>query len=389
LTDLRVLALHLTAPWSSEAKVLASLLDRLEPGVEVKLVTNARAGPAEPSSFERLDPARVSRCPLRVGLPLDPQAPRSLVARAAARAAHLALRRRVLEVARRYRPDVVYTSQQRFDCGVGELVARALAVPHVVHLHYTVVPGLGEHVLRRLVTCDLVLAVSEFVAGQARRHGVHPARLVVLPNALAVDDGAPAGAAPPRAAGRPFTFGLLGRMAPGKGFQDALLAFARVRAAVPAVDLLLVGDGPERPALETLARGAGIAGAVCHVGWQHDVRPWLDATDVLVFPSRDEPFGLAVLEAAAAARPTVAYDEGGVRETVVSGETGLLVPAGDVAALAAAMRWLHDHPRERAAMGRAARARVATRFDPAAAARVFCESLRRVCGCGARRGIVA
>ena len=93
------------------------------------------------------------------------------------------------------------------------------------------------------------------------------------------------------------------------------------------------------------------------------------ALDLLVHTARAEPLGLVLVEAMAMERPVVAYGDGGVPEVVVDGETGLLVPPGDVAALAqAVVRLVRDRP-QREALGRAGRERVLARFTAEAMAR--------------------
>ncbi len=91
----------------------------------------------------------------------------------------------------------------------------------------------------------------------------------------------------------------------------------------------------------------------------------LAAADVVVLPSRHEGLGVAALEAMAAERPVVASRVGGLAEVVVEGETGVLVPPGDVPRLAAALARLAADPGERVALGRAGRARVLARFTAA------------------------
>ena len=110
------------------------------------------------------------------------------------------------------------------------------------------------------------------------------------------------------------------------------------------------------------------------VGWSDEPRRHLEALEVFVLPSRFEGFPLAVVEAMLAELPVVASDVGAVREAVLDGRTGLLVPRDDPEALAAAVRELLADPARRRAMGAAGRTLALERYTAAAMARRF-ESL--------------
>jgi glycogen synthase len=123
-----------------------------------------------------------------------------------------------------------------------------------------------------------------------------------------------------------------GRHVPQKGFDTLLKAFAQVRAAQPAAQLLLGGDGPERPALERLAGdGVTFLGRLDRPA----VKRLLGHARVVAVPSRVEPFGMVALEALAAGRVLVYSDVGGLTEA--TGGAGVAVPAEDIEAWAAAL----------------------------------------------------
>ncbi len=140
-------------------------------------------------------------------------------------------------------------------------------------------------------------------------------------------------------------------------------AAALIARDFPAARFLLVGTGPTRAGFEArLAADPGLAARFVILGSRRDIPALLGALDIFVLSSREEGFPNAVLEAMAAAKPVVAAAVGGVPEAVRDGATGLLVPPGDAAALAAAVSRLAADPGLARAMGAAGRAAVEREF---------------------------
>jgi glycosyltransferase involved in cell wall biosynthesis len=164
----------------------------------------------------------------------------------------------------------------------------------------------------------------------------------------------------------PVIVGTAARLSVEKGLDDLIGAFAIVHREVgAAVRLRIAGDGPERARLERLASDAGIGAEVEILGWlPHDDLPaFLQGLDVFVLPSVYEGFGVAAVEASATGLPVVASNVYGIPDVVRHGETGLLTPARDPEALAAAIRRLVDSAELRASLGSAGRSYVAARYD--------------------------
>jgi glycosyltransferase involved in cell wall biosynthesis len=147
--------------------------------------------------------------------------------------------------------------------------------------------------------------------------------------------------------------GSLGRLERQKGF-DVLL---RAMAEVPEARLVIVGDGDERAALESLAERLDLGSRVRFEGWHEEPRRWLTTFDVFALPSRLEGFPLSIVEAMLAKLPVVATPVGSVAEAVRDGETGLLVSPEDPVALARALRELVGDEARRSAMGTLGRER--------------------------------
>lgn len=161
-----------------------------------------------------------------------------------------------------------------------------------------------------------------------------------------------------------FVVGTVGRLDPVKNLQLLLQAQARLRGAPANACVVIVGDGPERAALEGQAADLGIGDSVVFTGYRQDVRNLMSAFDVYVNCSTYEGVSLTILEAMASALPVVATPAGGNPEVVIEGETGLLAP-GCARSLADAIATLALDPRRRRVMGDAGRWRVKRHFSMA------------------------
>jgi glycosyltransferase involved in cell wall biosynthesis len=182
-------------------------------------------------------------------------------------------------------------------------------------------------------------------------------RLELLPNPLPVGLGHPS--AQPDAPRRPELLALA-RLVPQKGLDLLLRAFARLRdPSLAEWRVVLVGDGPEREALRTLAEREGVSERVAFEGFRSDPSPYLARASVFVLPSRFEGMPNALLEAMAAGLPVVVSDASpGPLEMVQHGVHGLVVSSENVEALAAALGRLMGDAGLREHLGQAARERL-------------------------------
>ncbi len=153
---------------------------------------------------------------------------------------------------------------------------------------------------------------------------------------------------------------------PGKGLETLIDAFPRVLVRHPTAQLAIVGDGPDLQALRAQTELRGVADAVHFLGSSTEPQAVLRGLDVFVHPSWAEAFPYVILEAMSLSRAIVASDIGGVGEAVVDGESGLLVPPRDDAALARAIVEMLDDPGRRAQIGATALARVGRQFTTSA-----------------------
>ena len=130
-----------------------------------------------------------------------------------------------------------------------------------------------------------------------------------------------------------------------KRVDDVVKIFAEVRKVMPA-KLLMVGDGPERPATEELARELDVIDDIRFVGKQEQMEEILAVSDLFLLPSEYESFGLAALEAMAARVVVISTNAGGLPEIVIQGKTGFMANVGDVAAMSLdAINILKDNDR--------------------------------------------
>jgi glycosyltransferase involved in cell wall biosynthesis len=155
-----------------------------------------------------------------------------------------------------------------------------------------------------------------------------------------------------------FLVAALGRLAPIKDHETLVRAVAATDA-----HLLLCGDGPLAPKLQSLAEELGAGDRVHFHGWTDDAAEVLAQVDAVALTSRNEGTPLALIEAHAAGLPIVATDVGGVGDIVVPGETGFLVPTADPGAVAQALCRLAEDADLRVRYGAAGRARMADRYS--------------------------
>jgi len=235
----------------------------------------------------------------------------------------------------RQRPDLVQTFLFHANI-VGRLAARRAGVPHVVCGIRVAERHCRWHLWAdRLTTrwVDRYVCVSRSVAEfSAAKAGLAAERLVVIPNG--VDLGQFASPSPEGvddleiAAGRRLVT-FIGRLDRQKGVRWLLETAAQWLPRLPNCDLVLVGRGSNRPALEQFAMDCGIGPRVHFLGWRPDTPRILAASDLLVLPSRWEGMPNVVLEAMASGLPVLATDVEGVRELLGENADAQMVAYGD------------------------------------------------------------
>jgi len=255
---------------------------------------------------------------------------------------------RLVPLIRRTRPDIIHTHLWHAD--VAGRLGCQLAGRRRPVLVSTVQTAEGRPMgwrfaINRLTGRleDATAFVSPSVMGFCARHGgLRAGRCLVIPNGI---DLRRFGELPDRREFRArwavpteaLVVGTVARLERYKAVADLVRAFAVLAGRWDGAMLVIAGSGPEEGSLRTQIRAVGLAGRVRLVGFQRDVRPVLAALDVFVLPSRWEGLPLAALEAMAAGLPVVVTDVPGSRDLIRHERTGLVVPAGDVGALAGAV----------------------------------------------------
>jgi glycosyltransferase involved in cell wall biosynthesis len=286
---------------------------------------------------------------------------------------------RLYRAIREFAPHVVHTHTAKAGF-LGRIAARLAGVPVIVHtFHGHVLRGYFGRAktaiyrgLERWLgrSSAALIAVSEAVKRDLVELGVAaPGKIRVVELGLPLRELA---GALPRGVLRAVTtfpdsaivIGIVGRLVPIKDVPNFLKAAAVVARAHEQAHFAIVGDGELRADLERLARELGIEARVHFFGWRRDMTAIYGDLDVVVNCSRNEGTPVALIEALAAARPVVATDVGGTSDVLRGGTLGRLVPAGDSAALAAAIiATLDDLPAARARAA-TARADVLARYAP-------------------------
>lgn len=287
--------------------------------------------------------------------------------------------------------------------------ARELDWADIVHAHWIVPQGLALVRLRRplllavlgsdinrvggraatwlkrraLLDADVVTAISGATADAVRR--VAEVEPVVVPLGIDPDPPMHDPVAPEvrHVLGSGPIAVAVARLVPDKGI-DVLL---RAAAAVPGLGVLVVGDGPQRAALEAMAGALGVPSLFVGAVPPDVVPSYLAAADIVVSPSYSEGLGLVAIEGMAVGRPVVATTVGGQVESVVDGATGFLVAPGDVEAMSAALRRLAGDPELRSTFGHEGRRRAVARYSRASVAAKHVELYQHLLATSQRHGL--
>lgn len=254
----------------------------------------------------------------------------------------------------------------------GRLAALLVPRTRVVFTEHGRLSDAPPSAKRRRATRLLTLGVHELyaVSHDLRRHLLEegfPERMGVIWNGIEPDAERDASARASarlllQAAAGDVVIGSVGRLDPVKDFGTLVAAFAAASARDARLLLVLIGDGPERAALEAAIGASGAGDRVRLMGHREDVRQLLPGFDIFANSSITEGVSLTVLEAMAAALPVVATRVGGTPEVVIDGETGMLVEARNAPTLGAVLAQVSSDPPRMLVYGRSGRQRLLDHF---------------------------
>lgn len=272
------------------------------------------------------------------------------------------------------RPDIV-----NIQCGSNHVALKDVIAVRLAGLSRLVVSihhpdPWGEDVRRRINTgrasrlCQAMIAPSRATRDLLLEANVPARKIHIIPSGVPVPtpERLPERAEARARLGLPpdaFVISSIARLVPHKSIDRLIEAAARVPDPRGELAVVVAGDGPERADLEDLA-AARLGPRAIFLGRVPDetIPDVYAASDLFCLPSKLEGFGLVYIEAAYRRVPSIGTCVGGIPDVIVDGETGLLVPVGDVAAIAAAITRLRDDPTLRAHLGEAARARAYAEF---------------------------
>ena len=286
----------------------------------------------------------------------------------------LALATRIVDVALHEGLDVLH-AHYALPHAISAHLAREMLLPRrlavVTTLHGTDVTIVGQDRSYLPITrfgierSDAVTAVSDYLARVTREVFAPAKEIEVVPNFVDPDrwrpDDGQRGATCFARGGERLVLHV-SNFRPVKRVLDVVEVFDRIRREVPS-RLLMIGDGPDRPAAEELCRRKGISGLVHFLGNTPAVQEVMPAADLYVLTTDMESFGLSALEAQACGVPVLGYVAGGLPEVVESGRTGFLREVGDVDGLARDGVALLRDEAAWADASRASRARAVSLFD--------------------------
>ncbi len=231
---------------------------------------------------------------------------------------------------------------------------------------------------------DAVVAISHEIRQDLIGLGVPGSKIVEIPNGVDTNVFVPL---PPKDKARKRgELGIrgdpvgiyVGRLSRVKAVDVLLRAWSRAFPGHRRAQLVILGDGPERGRLESLADELGIAGSVVMPGFVDNVSDYLMASDFFVLPSRSEGHPVALLEAMACGLAVVGSDTGGIADVVDEGRDGYLVPVADVDALSSVICDLVGDSALRRKLGAAAREKAVSRYSIERTGRRYCELYRRL-----------
>jgi glycosyltransferase involved in cell wall biosynthesis len=274
---------------------------------------------------------------------------------------------RLVQFLQEAKPDIVHCHSRRGADVLGGLAASFADIPAVVsrrvdNTEMRLVAALRYRPFRKII------AISEAIRQVLLEHDINGERIEVIRSAVDVEQLSrkPDCAAVREEFGVPqdaFVIAAAGQLIPRKGHRFLLQAAAELWQSRQGFRVIVFGEGYLNNQLRAQAASLGLGDVVQFAGFRDDLDDYMGCVDLFVHPATQEGLGVIALKAAAAGVPVVGFAAGGLPEAVIDGETGILVPPEDVAALTAAIAGLMDDGERRRSMGEAGRTRMQAEFS--------------------------
>ena len=267
---------------------------------------------------------------------------------------------------RREQPDIVHCHSRRGADFLGGQALSLVGIPAVLSRRVDHIES-GMLARWRYRPFRKVIAISEHIAALLKDGGIDSSRLAIIRSAVDVDS---INATPDCASFRKefeidegdFVIAMIAQFIPRKGHRFLFDVIPNLRDTYPNIRVILFGSGPSETELRALATKLHLQGSLRFAGFREDLDEFLACIDLLVHPAMQEGLGVAMLKAAAAGVPVLAFDVAGAREAVVHGKTGVLVAPKDTATLQKAIAVLIEEREMRHDLGKTGRQRMKDEF---------------------------
>ena len=274
--------------------------------------------------------------------------------------------RRLRALLREIAPDILHTWM--FTCNLyGRLAARGSSVKTLAS---EVSADPTKSSVRLAVDRILAASTSAFYMNSRKvaqfyheRCGIPFEKITVIPNGVEPRVAEPVDLASLSVPNDSYVICCAGRLSQEKGFDRMIRAIALDGMRHRKIFLLIVGEGPLKDFLQSLAERLGVADRVRFLGHRQDLLRIIRAADVFVLPSLYEGMSNVLMEAMVQGKPCIATAVGGVDELIVNGESGIVIPRSDPELIAEAVSYLMESPEESARLGRAGQERMARHFS--------------------------
>jgi len=253
------------------------------------------------------------------------------------------------ELIKKIQPDIIHTHlfQARFYTTIAHVFSRRTIL--ITHKHNNVNPKKHNIFIFLEMLSILfnkkVIAISQSVKKSLMKFELVPSKKIfVLPNGIDYQKFYESALSKQYSNNKPMTIGTVCRLEPQKGLSYLLLAMKSILIKFPQTRLEIVGDGSLLGELQDLSKKLGISNSVFFFGKFAKVIPFYNRMDIFVLPSLYEGFGIVLLEAMAAGIPVVATNVDGIKEVIIHGESGILVPPKNPEAIASAVINIIENP---------------------------------------------